>query len=167
VVAALCARAVGKERVLGLFMPEAESSDDSIRLGRLLVDSLGIKAMIEDIGPILNGASCYQRRDDAVRVVIPEYNNLCRSKMILPSILEGAEYRIYSVVAQMPDGARKKARLSADAYLRLVAATNFKQRARKMMEYYHADRLNYAVAGSVNRLEYDQGVFCQERRWRS
>jgi NAD+ synthase len=28
-----------------------------------------------------------------------------------------------------------------------------------MMEYYHADRLNYAVAGTPNRLEYDQGFF--------
>ncbi len=45
------------------------------------------------------------------------------------------------------------------AYLQLVAATNFKQRVRKMMEYYHADRLNYAVAGTPNRLEYDQGFF--------
>ena len=40
-----------------------------------------------------------------------------------------------------------------------MAATNFKQRARKMLEYYHADRLNYAVTGTPNRLEYDQGFF--------
>ena len=45
------------------------------------------------------------------------------------------------------------------AYLQMVAATNFKQRVRKMMEYYHADRLNYVVAGTPNRLEYDQGFF--------
>jgi NAD+ synthase len=28
-----------------------------------------------------------------------------------------------------------------------------------MMEYYHADRLNFAVMGTPNRLEYDQGFF--------
>jgi NAD+ synthase len=28
-----------------------------------------------------------------------------------------------------------------------------------MLEYYHADRLNYAVAATPNRLEYDQGFF--------
>jgi NAD+ synthase len=28
-----------------------------------------------------------------------------------------------------------------------------------MMEYYHADRLHYAVLGTPNRLEYDQGFF--------
>ena len=52
-----------------------------------------------------------------------------------------------------------KKRLSLKAYLEIVAATNFKQRTRKMLEYYHADRLNYAVTGTPNRLEYDQGFF--------
>ena len=28
-----------------------------------------------------------------------------------------------------------------------------------MLEYYHADRLNFGVAGTPNRLEYDQGFF--------
>jgi NAD+ synthase len=28
-----------------------------------------------------------------------------------------------------------------------------------MLEYYHADRLMYAVVGTPNRLEYDQGFF--------
>ena len=46
-----------------------------------------------------------------------------------------------------------------DVYLGVVAATNMKQRTRKQIEYYHADRLNYAVAGTPNRLEYDQGFF--------
>ena len=53
-------------------------------------------------------------------------------------------------------------RLPPAAYLQLVAATNFKQRMRKMIEYYHADRLNYAVAGTPNRLEYDQGFFVKQ-----
>src|SRR3712207_2751309 len=52
-----------------------------------------------------------------------------------------------------------KARLTPEAYRQLIAATSFKQRTRKMMEYYHADRLNYAVVGTPNRLEYDQGFF--------
>lgn len=159
VVAALCSRALGKEYILGLLMPEAESSADSMRLGRAAADSLGVQAMIEDIGPILAGAGCYQRRDDAIRSVIPEYTDLCKSKIVLPSILDGPQYRMFSVVVQMPDGAQKKARLSAGAYRGVVAATNFKQRARKMVEYYHADRLDYAVAGSANRVESDQGFF--------
>jgi len=159
VVAALCVRALGKGRVFGLFMPEADSSDDSLRLGRLVADSLSIHAAEEDISPILRGAGCYTRRDEAIKAVIPHYNDTYKSKIVLPSVLSGSEYRIFSVVVQAPDGTQTKARLSADAYLGVVAATNFKQRVRKMIEYYHADRLNYAVAGTPNRLEFDQGFF--------
>jgi NAD+ synthase len=50
-------------------------------------------------------------------------------------------------------------RMQLPEYLQIVAATSFKQRTRKMLEYFHADRLNYAVIGTPNRLEYDQGFF--------
>ena len=62
-------------------------------------------------------------------------------------------------MVESPAGEQKRERLPLDAYLAIVSATNFKQRVRKMMEYYHADRLNYAVAGTPNKLEYDQGFF--------
>ena len=159
VVVALCVRALGKGKVFGLFMPEADSSDDSLKFGRLVADALGIQATVEDISPILRGAGCYTRRDEAIKAIIPHYNDTYKSKIVLSSVLSGSEYRIFSVVVQAPDGTQTKARLSAEAYLGVVAATNFKQRVRKMMEYYHADRLNFAVAGTPNRLEYDQGFF--------
>ena len=73
--------------------------------------------------------------------------------------MNGSAYPIFSVVVESPQGERTKARLTLDSYLGVIAATNFKQRTRKMMEYYYADRFNYAVAGTPNRLEYDQGFF--------
>jgi NAD+ synthase len=159
VVAALCVRALGPEAVLGLFMPETDSSDDSLRLGRMLADRLGIRTVLENITPILQAAGCYERRDEAIRKVVPEYTSEYKSKIVLPNVLDGEGYKIYSVIVQSPPGKQTKARLTAEAYQGVVAATNFKQRTRKMMEYYHADRLNYAVAGTPNRLEYDQGFF--------
>jgi NAD+ synthase len=159
VAAALCVQALGKDRVLALFMPEADSSDDSLRLGRLMTDSLEIRTVLENIGPILEAAGCYRRRDEAIRKVLPEYGHGYKSKLVLPNLLETDGYSIFHVVAESPLGVRTKTRLSAEAYLGIVAATNFKQRTRKMMEYYHADRLNYAVVGTPNRLEYDQGFF--------
>src|SRR6516165_10443576 len=53
VVAFLCVRALGKERVFGLFTPEADSSPDSLRLGRMLAQALGVRSAVEDISPIL------------------------------------------------------------------------------------------------------------------
>jgi NAD+ synthase len=159
VVGALCARALGAERVVGLFMPEADSSDESLNLGRALTERLGIQAVIENITPILDAAGCYTRRDAAIRKVVPQYGSGWKSKIVLPNVLDNEGYKLFSVVVQSPSGEQIKARLTADAYQGVLAATNFKQRVRAMMEYYHADLRQYAVAGTPNRLEYDQGFF--------
>ncbi len=159
VCGALCARALGKERVLGIFMPEADSDPESLRLGRLLAGAFGIPAVVEDIAPILEAAGCYRRRDEAIRQVIPGYGAGWKSKIVLPDLLNHPGYPLYSVVALSPDGKQFKEILPKDASLGIVAATNFKQRTRRMLDYYHADRLQYAVIGTPNRLEYDQGFF--------
>jgi len=158
-VAALAVRALGPDRVLALLMPERDSSAETIQLSQLLVDHLGIKSVHEDISTVLENAGCYRRRDEAIRLVVPEYGPGWKSKLVLPSVVDQQTFRIFSIVAQSPDGAQITRGLTLEAYLGIVAATNFKQRTRKMLEYYHADRLNYAVAGTPNRLEYDQGFF--------
>jgi NAD+ synthase len=159
VVACLCARALGKDRVLSLMLPEADSSPDSLRLARTLADSLEIRSVVEDISPILKAARCYERRDEAVRKVVPDYGEGYKCKIVLPNLVDNGCYAIFSVVVQSPAGELRTIRLSPEAYLGIIAATNFKQRTRKMLEYYYADLLQYAVAGTPNRLEYDQGFF--------
>ncbi|MFY9793930.1 MAG: NAD(+) synthase [Candidatus Sulfotelmatobacter sp.] len=159
VVAALCTYALGKDRVIALFMPEAESAAENLVLGRMLTESLGIAAVTEDIAAILEGAGCYRRRDEAIRSVVPEYGEGYKCKITLPNLLANERYAIFSVVVESPAGETKKVRVPLNAYLGILAASNFKQRTRKMIEYYHADRLNYAVAGTPNRLEYDLGFF--------
>jgi NAD+ synthase len=159
VVTSLCVRALGKDRVFGLHMPEKESSSDSIQLSRLIAGHLGIDSAVEEISPLLEAAGCYRRRDDAIRLVYPGFKEGDKMKLVLPSVRDSDSFRIFSVIILRPDGTNIKCRLSPEAYLGIVAATNFKQRVRKMMEYHHADRLNYAVAGTPNRLEYDQGFF--------
>ncbi len=162
VVAALCVKALGPERVFGLFMPERDSSDDALRLGRLVAGTLGIATEVEDIAPALAGIGCYARQVEAIRTVFPDYGEDWKCKITLPSILEGDRLNVSMLTVESPDGERRTARMSPAAYLKLVAATNFKQRVRKMVEYYHADRLRYAVAGTPNRLEYDQGFFVKQ-----
>ena len=162
VVAALCARALGNDKVLGLFMPEHHSSDDALRLGTLLATRLGIDTQLENIAPALEGLGCYQRQTEAIRMVVPEYDTGWKCKLVLPSILESDRLNVSRLTVQNPQGESHTVRLPHTAYLQIVAATNFKQRVRKMTEYYHADRLNFAVAGTPNRLEYDQGFFVKQ-----
>jgi NAD+ synthase len=159
VCCALSALAFGPERVLGLLMPEADSAPDTLELSRLSAASVGVETVLEDITGLLEAAGCYRRRDEAIRRVIPEYGPGWRSKIALPGLGDGDGFRLFSVIAESPRGERTEARLTSVAYREVVAATNFKQRTRKMLEYHHADRLDYAVVGTPNRLEYDQGFF--------
>lgn len=159
VVTALATRALGPSRVQVLFMPERASSPESLELGRLLTDKFGLSPIIEDIAPTLEAAGCYSRQAEAVRTLFPEYGDGWKNKITLPSILEGERFNFSELTVESPDGRRQTMRMTSAAYLQMVGATNFKQRVRKMMEYYHADRLNYVVAGTPNRLEYDQGFF--------
>src|SRR5512138_3190173 len=141
VVAALCARALGPDRVLALLMPERDSSPDALRLGRLVADQLGVRHVVEDVAPALEGLGCYARQDEAIRTVFPEYGPGWRCKLSVPSLLEGERLNISTLTVEDPAGASRSSRMPPAAYLQLVAATNFKQRARKMVEYFHADRL--------------------------
>ena len=159
VVAALCVHALGPDNVIALFLPEADSSSESLRLGKMLATQLGVRAFEENISSTLESAGCYRRRDEAIRSVVPEFGDGFKSKIVLPNMIAADTYAVFSLVVQSPTGEIKKVRLPLDAYLGIVAASNFKQRTRKMMEYYYADRYHYAVAGTPNRLEYDQGFF--------
>jgi NAD+ synthase len=159
VVAALAVRALGKEQVLGILMPERHSAEETLMLSRVMTQHLGIESVHEDISPILDAFGCYRLQEEAIRRVVADYGPGCKSKIVLPSVLEDSTYRLFSVVVQYPDGRTTTTRLDLKSYQGLVAATNFKQRTRKALEYYHADRLNFAVAGTPNRLEYDQGFF--------
>lgn len=162
VTAGLCVRAFGKERVFGIFMPERDSSDDALTFGKKLADSLGIEATTENLRGALDGIGCYARQLEAIRTVFPEYGDNWKCKITLPSILGADRISVSSLTVQDPSGKVTTVRMPPEAYRQLVAATNFKQRFRKVVEYYHADRLNYAVSGTPNRLEYDQGFFVKQ-----
>jgi NAD+ synthase len=160
VCAALAAHSLGPERVFGLAMPERESSVENVTLAQEWAQELAIDFAVEDITPVLAAAGCYRRRDEAIRRVVPGYGEGWRCKVVLPpDRLDRNRLNLSSLVVEPPNGDGQTVRLPADAYREIVAATSFKQRVRKMMEYYHADRLHYAVLGTPNRLEYDQGFF--------
>jgi NAD+ synthase len=158
VCAALAVRALGKERVFGLLLPERDSSGSSSKLGRMLAEHLGVACVLHDISPTLAAIGCYSAQDEVLRRVLPGFGDGWKFKLAIAAAMAG-RIGITRVVAEDPAGHRHEQRLSAPDYLQIVAATNFKQRVRKTLEYFHADRLNYAVVGTPNRLEYDQGFF--------
>lgn len=159
VTAALCAQALGPSRVTGIFMPEHDSDPESLRLGQALAAATGVETVLEDIGPALAAAGCYTRRDGFIRQIVPEFGEGWGCKVVLENALSNRGYNISWLVVASPTGEQSRHRMPLDVYLGMIAAANMKQRTRKQIEYYHGDRLNYAVTGTPNRLEYDQGFF--------
>lgn len=158
VTSALCVRAFGASKVFGLLLPERDSSSESLRLGRMVAEFHGIEYKVQEIGPTLEAIGCYQWRDDAIRKALPVYQNGWKHKLVISGAQQGLVNH-FKIVVETPAGETLQETLGLKEYLQIVAATNYKQRIRKTVEYFHADRLNYAVTGTPNRLEYDQGFF--------
>jgi NAD+ synthase len=157
VVAGICVQALGPEHVLCLRLPERDIGRASSDLGLELATALGARTVEEPITDALEGLGCYRRRDDAIRRVFPEYDPDWRHKLVRSAPTGGII--VFTLVIERPDGTEEARRMPPDAYLELISATNMKQRVRKLFEYTWADRLSYAVAGTPNLLEYDQGFF--------
>jgi len=157
---ALAAKAFGPKKVLGIAMPEADSNPDSAVLARQLARTYGVDYIVENITPALAGFGTYQRRDEAIKRVFPEFDETYKAKIVLPTnVLEKDTLNVFYLTIISPEGDEKTERIPLKEYLQIVAASNFKQRSRMSMLYYHADRLNYIVVGTGNKNEHDQGFF--------
>ena len=157
---ALSAKAFGPERVLGITMPESDSNPISAVLARKLARQYHVPYIVEDMTAALAGFGTYRRRDEAMKSVFPEYDSTYRAKIVLPSALgEKDQLNVFQLMIISPEGEEKTQRVPLKEYLQIVAASNFKQRSRMSMLYYHADRLNYAVIGTGNKNEHEQGFF--------
>lgn len=159
-VAGLCVRALGTERVVGVMMPERDSSPESKELALKLADRFGFETVEECISDGLAGLGCYQKRDEAIRSVFPEYDGSYKSKITIPTnILEKESYNFFELTIEDEKGQARSKRLPLKAYLQIVAATNLKQRLRMTTLYYHAEKRNWAVVGTGNKDEHMQGFF--------
>jgi NAD+ synthase len=162
VVLALCVRAFGPERVVAVMMPEKDSDPETEKFSRMVAQHFGVEPVLENISPVLEGFRCYQRRDEAVRRLFPEYDADAgyKVKIVLPqNLLDQDTLNIFSLTVVDPDGRESTRRLPLKEYFQIVAASNFKQRTRMSMLYYHAELNNYAVIGTANKNEHDQGFF--------
>lgn len=160
VVLALCVKALGADKILGVMMPEKDSSDENFVLASKVVEKFNVKYVIEDMTPALYGFQSYQRRDEAIKRLFPEYDMGYKVKIGLQqNILEKDTLNLFYLTIISPQGEEKTARLPIKEYLQIVAASNFKQRSRMCMLYYHAEVRNYAVIGTGNKNEHEQGFF--------
>jgi len=158
---ALVVNAIGSEKVFGVMMPEKDSSPDSRDLAEDLAKVYGIKTIVENISPALEGFKCYERRDEAVKRVFPEYNPQTY-KMKIGINQTGLDQKlppVFYLTIINEEGEEKSKIIPINEYLQIVAASNFKQRSRMSMVYYHAEQKHYVVIGTANKHEIEQGFF--------
>jgi len=161
VTMALAAKVLGPERVFGVMMPEKDSSPDSENLAEKLARKFGVEAVVENIRPALEGFKCYERRDEAIKRVFPEFNPLTdKSKIgINKTGLDQKLPPVFHLTVIDKAGVQQSKIIPVKEYLQIVAASNFKQRCRMSMVYYYAEKMHYVVLGTANKHEIDQGFF--------
>ena len=158
--ATLSVRALGKDKVLGVFLPEKESNPISLTYGELLAKKLGIRTEKVDLTQALESLGCYKKRDEIIKKIFPGYGSSYKIKIGLPQdLLERDRINYFSLKMISPKGEEKSFRLSKEGLLGIVAATDMKQRSRMLQLYYYAEKLNYLVIGTTNLSEYAQGFY--------
>jgi len=158
---ALAVKALGSENVIGIMLPEKDSSGESIAFAQKLAKKFNVQTIEENITDALKGFGCYKRRDEAVVRVFPEYNpdNYKMKIGIDKRSLNQSLPPVFTITIVNNNGTEKRKILPIKEYLQIVAASNFKQRSRMSMLYYHAEKLHYAVVGTPNKHEVEQGFF--------
>jgi NAD+ synthase len=161
VTLALAVRALGKNNVIAIMLPEKDSGAESLQYSKFLAEKLNVKYYIENITDVLQGFKCYTRRDEAVKIVFPEYNPNKHTFKIgqNQSSIETNLPSIFYITLVKENAEEERIKLPAPEYLKIMAASNFKQRTRMSMLYYHAEKNHYAVVGTANKHEINQGFF--------
>jgi NAD+ synthase len=158
--AALSVKAIGKEKVLALLLPDKESSPQSAEFASKHSKLLGIETMTVEITPVLEAFGTYEKRDAVAKAIYPEFGEGHKLKITLPSdILNKDSYNFFNLTVVDPQGITKTSRLNNDQAQGIIAATCTKHRTRMMTQYYYSEKNNYLVCGTTNKSEAIQGLF--------
>ncbi|MCK4753859.1 MAG: NAD(+) synthase [Calditrichia bacterium] len=161
-MAAIAVHTVGKDRVVGLVLPEKESNPVSAEFATKHAENLGIEHRQIDISPTVDCVLNYSWRDEFVQKLIPEFKPGYKYNITLPTdLLERDSYNFYRLQVQMPDGELKSVRLNVDEFRTITSFANIKIRARMLHLYNEAERRSLVVAGTTNRTEFILGDFCK------
>lgn len=161
-MAAVAVHALGKEKVVGLILPETESNPISSEYAMKHAQKLGIEHRQIDVTPTVDSVVPYKWRDEFIQNMIPEYKAGYKYNITLPTdLLDRASFSFYRLQVQMPDGEIKSKRLSHEELLTLTSFANIKIRSRMLHLYAEGERRNLLVAGTTNRTEFILGDFCK------
>ncbi len=157
---ALSVKAIGKDKVFGLILPDKESSPQSAEFAAKHAQQMGIKVETLDITPVLEAFGTYEKRDAVAKSIFPEFTQGYKLKITLPGdILHKDALNFFTLTILDPKDNLKTARLNNAQAKGIIAATCTKHRTRMLAQYYYAEKMNYLVCGTTNKSEALQGLF--------
>ena len=157
VTMALCAKALGSEKTLGLTMFEKESSSSNKDLINEIAQNYDIKIENIDITPILDSFGVYSYRENIVKEKFPDFNSNCKYRVVVPPNFDSIGIPYLEILDE--ENQNHKIRISSSDFLTLISATSIKHRVRMTLLYFYAEKNNLSVVGTTNKSEYLQGYF--------
>ncbi|WP_292379991.1 NAD(+) synthase [Methanosarcina sp. UBA289] len=150
-VAYLCAEALGKDKVMGLILPERDSDPQNTDDAMNLAKSLGIPHQKIDISPIIRDLGAYDlmsHEEVSDRTAIEHAAERARiiagkepsTELFSPTIVPGSS-------------------LSMPIKDQFVAFGTAKTRTRMIVLYFHATVMNYLLVGTTDLSEFSIGVY--------
>ena len=149
-VAYLCVEALGKDKVMGLILPERDSNPKNIDDAMNLAKSLGIPHQKIDISPIIRDLGAYDlmsHEEASDRTAIERIAE--RARIITGKELPSTEHLSPTIVPGS----------SLSVMDPFVAFGTAKTRTRMMVLYFHATLKNHLVVGTGDRSEFSIGVY--------
>lgn len=160
VIAELSGLALGRERVLGLLLPEKESDPLSLSYGLKQAAKMGIDLIKVEITENLEALGVYEKRNAVIKNIFPEFDDSFKFQVTLPqNLLEKDRLNYHSITIEDGSGRRQTKRLSGKEWMEISACQNIKQRVRMIQLYHYAEKNNYLVAGTTNKTEAAQGFY--------
>jgi len=147
--AKLCSKAIEKEKVLGLLMPEKEGDKKQFKMAKNLVEELGIESKIIEISPYLKEMNIYQTspfqklpfKKQALKSAF-KFHTKVTGRTAFETGIKGLKGKKFASYIQ-----------KSNAYYRV------KHRLRALFLYYHAELQNKLVVGAANKTEEMIGFF--------
>jgi len=156
----LCIKAIGKENVLGVLMPEKDSNPKSTIYAKNLCEKLGMRFVTIDITNVLDSFKVYSTREQIIKKYFPRFTNQDRYRIVVPNrLVNNSSISLPHLEILDIENQTHKIRLSLHDYLDLIAATSIKHRTRMTMLYYYAEKNHFVVAGTTNKSELVQGYY--------
>ena len=157
VTMALCAKALGSDKTLGLTMFEKESNSSNKDLISHIAQNYDIKIENIDITPILDSFGVYSYRENIVKEKFPDFNSNCKYRVVVPPNFNSVGIPYLEILDE--ENQNHKIKISSSDFLTLTSATSIKHRVRMILLYFHAEKNNLSVVGTTNKSEYLQGYF--------